>query len=144
MRGQAGMRDPKHELERLVTLIVEERRRRTLAALRALWRIGDGVRRFKRVIGRGDWSRTIERCAARVGMHAASLEEAAHAADVFRPAERRALRERFERAGAELTPSHVLELARAPPRERARGVEALLRKRHSIRELRSYLRRGVL
>jgi hypothetical protein len=142
--GRKKIRDPKAEFEQIVTLIIQERRRRSFEAVRSLWRIGDSVRRLKAIAETGRWRRTLEECAARVGVHVGSLAEAARAAEAFKSSERNALRVRFERAGAELTPSHVIELTRASGPQRARGVEALLQNAYSIRGLRAYLRRRTV
>jgi hypothetical protein len=133
--------NPKYTIEQLVTLILKERRRKLLTAVRSMWQIGDGVRRLKRAVGSGAWGSTIESCAVQVNMHAASLDEAARAAEAFSAAERKRLHQRVEHDGVELTPSHVIALARALPRKRARGIEALLTNHYTVRELRSYLRK---
>jgi hypothetical protein len=73
-------------------------------------------------------------------VHPASLYEAVRASDAFPEGHREALLLRFEAAGATLTLSHVIELARFPPRQRAKGIAFLLISRRSIRALRSRLR----
>ena len=140
MSGPKGAIDAKPDLERVVAFIIKERRRRSFDAIRSLWRIGDSLRQLKAITSKGNWRRVLEECATRVGMHSASLHEAARTAEAFGAAERGTLRRRFERARAELTPSHVVELARASVRQRARGIEALLRRTYSTRELRTFLR----
>ena len=131
------------ECERLIALILRERRRRSIAAIRSLWRIGDVVLRLKKAAGSGNLRRALQACASRAGIHVGSLDAAARAAAAFRAADREALARRFERAGAELTPSQIVELAGAPLPRRREAVETLLRKRLSIRELRSYLDQTV-
>lgn len=129
-------------LDRLVELIQREQYRKAFAAVRSLWRIGDGVRRLKRDVGPRLWRTVLRQCAGQVGMHASSLEEAARVAEAFNGAQRAELRKSFRRSKSELTPSHLIVLARAPQKKRERGIEALLLKRYSIRELREYLRRA--
>jgi hypothetical protein len=131
------------EAERLVDLIVNEQKKRAFAAVMSLWRIGDGVRRLKTRVDPGAWRSILHECAQRAGFHASSLDEAARAADAFSIPQRIELRERFKTSPYELTPSHVLQLARALPKDRERGVEALLRKRYTVRDLRAYLRRPI-
>jgi hypothetical protein len=136
--------DLQREIDRLVTLVRREQKRRMRTAVYSLWNAGDGVHRLKRSVGPGNWSRSLMACAAKLGMHASSLVDAGRAAKAFGGAQRRELCERFEKAGAELAPSHVIELARVPMRQRSRGIEALLQKSYSVRDLRSYLRGAIL
>jgi hypothetical protein len=130
------------ELRRIVDVIAREQRRRAFEAIRSLWRTGDAVGRLKQLSEKRDWRRTLRWCAERVHMHPSSLDDAARAAAAFRRSDRRALLHCFERANARLTVSHVVELARASPKQRAEGVNALLRETHSIRKLRGTLRRN--
>jgi hypothetical protein len=136
--------DQQREIDRLVTLVRREQKGRMRTAVYSLWNVGDGVHRLKKTVGAGNWIRSVEACAAKLGLHASSLIDAGRAAEAFGVAHRRDLCGRFEKAGAELTPSHVIELARAPLRQRARAVEALLQKAYTVRDLRSYLRGETL
>ncbi len=112
--------------------------------MHSLWRIGDGVCRLKEVVARGGRRTALKICAKRVGVNAFWLDEAARAARAFGSEERRSLVRRFETSLTELSPSHVIELARAPPSQRRRAVELLIREPHTVRELRSLLRRNVM
>jgi hypothetical protein len=131
--------DTTDELDRLVALIRCEQRRKMIVALDSLWRVGDGVLRLKTTVGAPSGGRTLALCAARAGVHASSLDEAARASERFGRDGREALFQRIEDAGAEITPSHVVLLARATPRQRKIGLEALLRRAYSVRELRGLL-----
>ena len=106
--------------------------------------MGDGVRRLRTCVEAGIWREVIDACASRAGIHTSSLDEAARAAEAFPAALRAEIRERFERARVELTASHVIALARVTPAKRKKGIDALLRERHSVRELRELLRRTFL
>lgn len=139
-----GPVEAQQEIERLVALIRREQQHRMRLAVYSLWRVGDGVRRLKRVVKPGTWSRSLETCAERLAVHASSLVDAGRAAEAFTGPHRRELCARFADAGAELTPSHVIELARAPRRKRSLGVDALLQKPLTVRELRRVLRGGAL
>ena len=132
------------EIERIANFIRGQHRRQMLAAVRSLWRVGDAVRRLREIAPEGQWGRAVEICAGRVGMHAASLDEAARAAQAFGVAERRSLLQRFESAATDLSPSHVIELARLPRNRRLEAIDRLLREPHTVREFRSYLRGDVL
>jgi hypothetical protein len=136
--------DLQREIDRLVTLVRREQKRRMRTAVYSLWNVGDGVHRLKRAVGPGNWSRSLAACAAKLGLHSSSLVDAGRAAEAFAVGQRRELYERFETAGADLTPSHVIELARVPKGQRSRGIEALLQKSYAVRDLRSYLRREIL
>ncbi len=136
--------EPQREIDRLVALVWREQKRRMRTAVYSLWNVGDGVRRLKRTVGPRKWSRSLEACAAKLGLHASSLVDAGRAAEAFAVGQRRELCGRFETAGAELTPSHLIELARAPKGQRSRGIEALLQKSYTVRDLRSYLHGEIL
>ncbi len=132
------------EAERLVKVILREQRRKAFASIQSLWRIGDAVLRLKKRLDAGASRDVLDSCATRVEMHASSLDEAARAAEAFPRRRRIELRETFERSRVEITASHVVELARVTPRQRKQGIDALLSKRYSVRELRAYLRRRIL
>jgi hypothetical protein len=132
------------EAERLVEIILREQRKKAFAAVQSLWRIGDAVRRLKGRLDDEPWRDVLDTCAKRVEMHTSSLEEAARAAEAFPRRLRVDLRETFERARVELTASHVVVLARVTPKQRKQGIDALLNKRYSVRELRAHLRRRFL
>jgi hypothetical protein len=132
------------ETERLIRFIRRAEQRKYRVAVNALWRVGDAVRRLRSHVTRGAWRHTLAFCAARVGLTASALDEAVRAAEAFDTAERRALRRRFAAGPHALMPSHVIELARAPAELRARGVELLLEKPLTVRELRARLREPIL
>jgi hypothetical protein len=127
-------------VEYFIDAIASEVQKQRFEAIRSFWRIGDAIcaLRAERP-GRG-WSKALEGCAKRLGMHPASLDEARRASEAFPPAVREELLARFEQRQASLTPSHVVVLARAVPSSRNRGIEILLQKPLSVRELRSELR----
>jgi len=127
-------------VQAFVDTIAGEIRQQQLEAIRSFWRIGDAIcaLRAERP-GRG-WSKALEWCAKRLGMHPASLDEARRASEAFPPGVREDLLGRFERHRASLTPSHIVVLARAAPPVRNRGIEISLRMSLSVRELRSALR----
>src|SRR5579859_7121903 len=118
MRGDELRRVPMRPVGR-------ERKRQRLAAVHSLWRVGDGVRRLRSVVRRGGWSEALVACGARAGVHPSSLDEAARAARAFGTSERRRLCVRVEGGATDLTPSHVLALARVPRETRALAIEAM-------------------
>lgn len=126
----------------LADVILAEQRARAFEAIRSLWRTGDAVLALRERVDDGAWRRAVAWCASRADLHPASIDAAARAAAAFRVEERSELIARFEAAGAHLMASHVIELARVAPTRRARGIDCLLRKPHSIRQLRACLRVG--
>lgn len=130
----------KEGFARVVDLIAREQRNRGFEAVRSLWRTGDALTVLREIAGPQNWRRALHECARSVGVTPASLDEAIRAARAFPEGQREALLRHFEDAHATLTPSHAIELARVTPRQRARGIEALLCTPHSIRQLRCKLR----
>jgi hypothetical protein len=128
------------EVGKLAATIAREQRHRHFEAVRSLWRTGDAIRCLRDATGGGTWRSVLRLCALDAGVHPATLDEAARASQAFPVSERERLLARYDQAGALLTASHVIELARKPPRLRAKGIEILLRTRISTRELRAYLR----
>ncbi len=127
-------------IQAFVDAIAGEVRKQQFDAIRSFWRIGDAVHALRaESCGRG-WLKALEGCAKRLGMHPASLDEARRASAAFPAAAREGLLGRFEQRNASLTPSHVVVLARVPPAARKRGIEILLEKSLSVRELRGELR----
>jgi hypothetical protein len=90
--------DQPREIDRLVTLVRREQKRRMHTAVYSLWNVGDGVHRLRRTVGPGNWSRSLVGCAARLALHASSLIDAGRAAKAFGRAQRLELCERFEKA----------------------------------------------
>jgi hypothetical protein len=128
------------EIDEAVTRILEERQLRSIETIHALWRTGDIVNQLKSAVPYGCWRRTVQACANRAGVHAKWLDEAARVSAAFGGSDRDRLIKSIREAGAILTASHIVELARVGPLKRAKGIEALLRAPHSVRELRACLR----
>jgi|SRR5579872_1276546 len=128
------------DLDDAVGKIAREKCTRDLDAIRALWRIGDIVNSLRATVAHGSWRATLALCAARVGVHPKSLDEAARAATAFPASKRDDLIRGFVATGRSVQPSHIVALARVSPARRARGLEALRSSALSVRELRSFLR----
>ncbi len=131
--------DHSQTFHRVAGAILRERRLQLFEAIRVLWRTGDQLSHLRRAVQSGQWRNELGRCAALIDLHPASLYDALRASDAFPPSTREAMLQRFERASAPLTASHVIELARVTPSRRLKGIEILLSKALSVRELRSYL-----
>jgi hypothetical protein len=123
-----------------VAAVRQEHQRRLSEATGALWRTGDVVRGLRLASTHGTWRRTLGAFAAVVGVSSARLDDAARSSSAFPIGQREALLDAFGRMGVTLTPSHVIELARASPTDRALGIEALRSSYMSTRLLRRYLK----
>jgi len=134
-----GHREEEIRVQHLIDAIASEARKQRFDAIRSFWRIGDAVCALRAECPDKCWLKALDGCAKRLGMHPASLDEARRASEAFPPAVREDLLRRFEEQQASLTPSHVVVLARAVPSARNRGIEILLQKSLSVREVRSKL-----
>jgi hypothetical protein len=131
---------PNPVLQSAAKTIRREHRRKSYEATLSLWRIGDIVVSLRAAADQGDWRRTLEALAGAVGVGPAMLDEAARVSSAFPEPERLSLLRRFDDAEVPLKPSQIIQLARAAPAKRRRGIELLLFKPYSVRELRSGLR----
>ena len=116
------------------------RRHKEFHGVLTLWGVGDIVNVLRSAADIGGWGKLLEQFGSMTGMHPERLMDAARAASAFPAVGRDLLLRRFDEAGAVLTPSHVIELARATRGKRELGLELLLSTELSIRELRTRLR----
>jgi hypothetical protein len=143
-RSQMGMpriepKDGGDQLRATIATILQEKRSAGYEGVRSLWRIGDAVAKLRMRAGAAAWRRVLRHCSEEVGLHPASLDDAARAARAFPRASRAGLLRRFEESGAPMTRGHIIALARATPARRAQGIEALLGEPQSVRRLRTTL-----
>jgi hypothetical protein len=131
--------DPRPETCSVAAAILRERRTAGVETLRSFWSIGDLIAKLRADTEPGRLRAALAECATNLGVHASWLDDAAKAATIFSDRERRTILEACQ-ARADITPSHIVELARAGPRARREGIAALLNTRLSVRELRQLLR----
>ncbi len=124
------------------TKIIATRWQREAGAIRALWLAGDAVRSLRSRVPPGSWRTSLKSLAAQVQIHPKRLDDAERVSSVFREESRETLLRKFETAAGLVTASHLVELARAAPSHRARGLQALAKSPLTVRQLRSYLRAG--
>lgn len=127
-------------LQSAANAIVRSRIRYTLRSVVLLWEIGDIVLFLRELADPGSWRRMLTEVSAAVGVHPASLDEAARASAAFPPSVREKILARFDSAKVSLTPSQVILLARAAPSRRNRGLELILANHCSTGDLRRALR----
>jgi hypothetical protein len=128
------------EISRVADAIATDQRRRDIEAICCLWRTGDVIRGLRDRVPAGTWRYTLNALARHLNVSAASLDDAVRVAQAFPEKERETLLRRFEEARAELLPSHVIVIARVAARRRACCIDMLLRRAHTVQELRTYLR----
>lgn len=124
-------------LQGAVSTILTERRAADEESIRSLWRVGDAVLELRATVPAGSWRRVLADCAARVGMHPASLDDAARAAFAFPPNDRRRTLALFAQSRTVVTRSHVIAMARVTPLRRRHAMYDLLNEARSVQELRS-------
>jgi len=120
--------------------ILAERRAASAEALRSFRKLGDLVNTLRSRTEPGHWRAALAQCAASVGVHPSRLDDAARSAVILSDADNALLIAACANGRANITPCHIAELARAHPRSRREGINALLQIPFSVRKLRSYLR----
>jgi hypothetical protein len=132
--------DPRAETCSVAAAILREQRTAAAETLRSFWRIGDLIAKLRADTEPGRLRAALAECATSLGVHTSWLDEAAKAAAIVSERERRTILEACERGRADLTPSHIAELARAGPRARREAIATLLNTPLSVRQLRNRLR----